>query len=151
MSSEGTSAQALPIDFAELCLALEAEVDARELRWVFDRDTGNVILLSREYEPAENDGLTPEDIAAAPSRFVLVPSGAVSVVDDMWAFVAQLNDARLKESLELALSAPRPERRFRAVLGWLPEELDRWHAFRQQRVEQRAKAWLATLQVSAAP
>ena len=153
-------------DFARYCCELLASVgpcalkrmfggyaistDGLTLAWVVDTHTGEVILLSREYEPAEHDGLTLEDIDAAPRRFVPVPPGGAVAVDDMRAFAAQVPDARLKESLELALSAPRPERRFRAVLGWLPEELERWHSFRQGRVEQRAAAFLSGLGLAAA-
>lgn len=143
------AAKQLQVDFDELCIALEADASA-ELRWYLDLGSGSVILVTREYEPADYDGLTLGELLALPDRFVPVPGSSQATVDDMQAFVSQLSDARLKESLELALSAPRPERRFRAVLGWLPEELERWHGFRLARVEQRAREWLRTLGVVAA-
>lgn len=143
--------KALPIDLAELCIALTAETEASELKWYLDLDSGRVILVSREYDANEWGGLKPEDIEANPTRFRAVPAAdSTQNVADMQAFVSALTDTRLKESLELALTAPRPERRFRAVLGWLPDELEKWHAFRQQRNEARAHSWLSSLGVAAA-
>lgn len=142
--------KSLPIDFAELCIALTAEAEASELKWFLDLESGKVILVSREYDAAEWGGLKPEDIENNPKRFKPVPAADPEhQVADMRAFVGELNDARLKESLELALTAPRPERRFRAVLGWLPAELEKWHSFRQQRNEERARVWLSSVGVSA--
>ena len=132
---------------SELCIALEAE--PAELSWFLDLTTGDVILVNVEYDPEENDGLTVSDLEQNTQRFRQVPSAdPVDMVGDMQAFAAQLTDLRLKESLDLALSAPRPERRFRAALGWLPDELDRWHSFRQQRCEGRATTWLESLGIT---
>lgn len=144
--------KALPVDLAELCIALEAESEMSDLKWFLDLDSGKVILVSREYDASEWGGLKPEDIENNPARFKPVPAPEPNhQLTDMQAFVAALSDVRLKESLELALTAPRPERRFRAVLGWLPDELEKWHAFRQQRCETRAHSWLSTVGVSATP
>jgi hypothetical protein len=136
------SLQQLPVEIEELCVALEAE--AGDLRWYLDLGSGEVILVTREYEPAEHGGLTVDDIEGQPARFRRIPSGnPQEMVDDMQAFAGQLADRQLKESLELALSAPRPDRRFRAVLGWLPEQQQAWRDFRQARCMRRALAWLA--------
>ncbi len=142
------AAKQLQVDFDELCIALEADASA-DLRWYLDLLSGSVILVTREYEPDDYEGLTLQELLGTPDRFVVVPGSSEATVEDMRAFVAQLNDTRLKESLELALSAPRPERRFRAALGWLPEELERWHGFRLARVEARARTWLGTLGIVA--
>lgn len=140
--------QTLPVDLEELCIALEAE--AGDLRWYLDVGSGDVILVTREYEPAEHGGLTVDDIEGAPARFRRIPPGnPQDTVDDMQAFAAQLSDAQLKESLALALSAPRPDRRFRAVLGWLPEQQQHWHDFRHARCARRARAWLESQGIAA--
>ncbi len=132
---------------SELCIALEAE--PAELRWFLDTSNGDVILVNDEYVAEENDGLSVNDLEQNAERFRQVPASDPSdVIGDMLAFAAQLTDVRLKESLELALSAPRPERRFRAALGWLPDELERWHSFRQARCEARAKVWLESLGIA---
>lgn len=138
----------LPVDIEELCIALEA--DSSDLRWFLDLDTGDVILVTEEYDPAEHDGLSVQEVEADGNRFRRVPAGnPVESVGDMKAFAADIGDAQLKESLELALTAPRPDRRFRAVLGWLPEMQDRWHQFRLQRCRARAHAWLTSLGIEA--
>ena len=140
----------LPVDVAELCVALEADTGAA--RWYFDSETGDVILLNDEYEPADNRGLTQVEIESNPQRFKTVPSGQQhESVADMIAFVAEVKDATLRDSLQLALSAPRPDRRFRAVLGWLPAELELWRKFRHQRMETRAHEWLKSLGIQATP
>ncbi len=132
----------LPVDLEELCIALEAE--AADLRWYLDLHTGDVVLVTGEYEPAENGGLTVVEIETDPLRFTRVPAGEPHhVLVDMAEFARQLGDGQLKESLELALSAPRPEKRFKTTLSWLPEQQDRWHAFRLERCRRRAQDWLA--------
>lgn len=139
----------LPVDLDELCIALTAEADVSGLTWFLDLESGRVILVNREYDPAEWDGLQLGEIEASPARFKRVPpADHLDLLNDMTAFVAALTDARLKESLELALSAPRPERRFRAVLGWLPDELERWQGFRHAATETRAHHWLTSLGVA---
>jgi hypothetical protein len=143
--------KSLPVDLAELCIALAAEQDVSDLKWFLDLESGRVILVSREYDKNEWGGLTLDEIEGSPSRFRLVPAAEPHhQLTDMGDFVKALTDVRLKESLELALSAPRPERRFRAVLGWLPDELEKWHSFRQGRCEARAHSWLSSVGVTAA-
>lgn len=131
----------LAVDLADVCIALEA--GELGYAWYLDLDTGATLLVGPEYEPAENGGVSREDIEADRRRFKPVPTRpAQAAFEDMAFFAAQLTDVRLKESLELALSAPRPFRRFKAVLGWLPEEQRSWHSFKQQRLEAEARAFL---------
>ncbi|MFZ5442783.1 MAG: UPF0158 family protein [Myxococcota bacterium] len=135
--------RALPVDLDELVIAFEAE---GELQWYLDVQTGAVILVGREYEPAEHGGLTATEIETDPTRFVKVPPAEPHlVVEDMRAFAEVHDDAQLRESLELALSAPRPEKRFKSALSWLPEHQARWHAWRQDKCLARVKNWLARL------
>jgi hypothetical protein len=144
------SLKTLSVDMSELCIALEAE--AGEFPWFLDVETGDVILVTHEYDPEENGGLTRQDIEANPERFLAVPSGdPQETVADMRAFLGTSGDDRLKESLELALTAPRPERRFRSVLNWMPAELQRWHEFRLSRCQRRAHDWLTSLGIAAVP
>ena len=134
--------RSLPVDLEELSIALEAET--ADLRWYFDQRTGDVLLVTPEFEPAEHDGLTVTEIENEPARFVRIPPGHPQrVIDDMRAFVSSLGDTTLQESLELALSASRPERRFKTALSWLPERQQQWHAWHREHCRQRALAWLA--------
>ncbi len=134
----------LPIDLTELCIALENE--AQGFDWYLDTVTGDTVLVNAEYDPEEYGGLKVDEIEGDPQRFRRVPTtDERTAFADMEAFAQAHPDERLKESLMLALEAIRPERRFRAVLGWLPEEQHQWHSFRHQRLETRARAWLEHL------
>lgn len=139
----------LPIDLEDLKIAFEAE--SAELQWYLDAETGAVILVSREYDPHEHEGITPLDIERDPDRFVRVPPAEPSHLrDDMATFTSMVRDPQLQESLELALSAPRPERRFKSALSWLPEQQTRWHEFRQMRSTERMRRWLEVHGIHAA-
>lgn len=132
----------LAVDLEELSIALEAET--ADLRWYLDVNTGEVLLVTHEFEPAEHGGLTVTEIENEPRRFVRIPPGNPQrVIDDMRAFVTSLGDAKLQESLELALSASRPERRFKTALSWLPERQQQWHAWYREHCQRRAIGWLA--------
>ena len=134
----------MTIDLADVCIALSGE--GGPLRWFLDTQTGSTLLINGEYDPGQNGGLTAAQVEADGDRFKAIPAGDPHLtLIDMAAFAAHTTDALLRESLELALAAPHPERRFRAVLGWLPEEQARWHAYRQGRLEERARAWLKKL------
>lgn len=134
----------LPVDLTELCIALEAEVS--EFHWFLDVQTGEVLLVTNEFDPNEHGGITVMNIETDPVRFKRVPAGSLDeLLLDMHAFLDWLSDEKLRESLTLALEAPRPERRFRAVLGWVPGLQEQWHGFRQDRIEGRARSWLETL------
>ncbi len=137
----------LEVDIADVCVALSGE--GGELEWYLDLHSGETLLVNSEYSPEEHGGLTPKQIHADSLRFKRIPPPAHDeLLRDMESFAAESPDERLKQSLELALSAPHPERRFRAVLGWLPDEQQRWRSFRQERLERRAKSWLSTLGLS---
>lgn len=139
--------RALPVDLEELSIALEAET--ADLRWYLDLVSGDVLLVTQEYEPAEHDGLTVTEIETSPARFVRVPaSSPARSVDDMKAFVSSLGDPQLQESLDLALSASRPEKRFKTALSWLPERQQQWHAWHRQACLQRALDWLARMGIT---
>lgn len=138
----------LPVDVEELVIAFETE--ATDFCWYLDLQTGAVILVGRDYEPAEQGGLTKVEIETDPTRFVPVPVvSSEQVVADMRFFAESLQDGQLKESLELALQAARPTRRFKTALSWLPEQEARWHTCYQSRCLDRAISWLASLGLSA--
>lgn len=137
-----TELRAIPVDLAELRLAFEAET--QDLPWYLDTGTGEVLLVTSEYEPSQHRGVTVAQIEGDPARFLRVPpSNPQHLVDDMRAFAESVGDTQLTESLDLALSAPRPDKRFKTVLSWLPERQQQWHAWRQARTMERVTSWLA--------
>lgn len=137
-----TALRAIGVDLTELRLAFEA--DTQDLPWFFDTQTGAVLLTTAEYDPAQHGGLTVAQIEGDAQRFLRVPpSNPDQLIADMREFAEGSGDTQLKESLELALSAPRPDKRFKTVMSWLPEQQARWNAWRQQRTLERVTAWLA--------
>lgn len=140
----------LPVDLEELSIAFESF--GADVQWYLDTETGDVILLNREYDPAEHKGLTPAEIESNGKRFVAVPrSDSFALVGDMLAFAKEVADAQLKESLQLALSAPRPSKYFKMALSWLPEQQSRWHAFRLEACRGRVKGWLEQQGIQPSP
>jgi Uncharacterised protein family (UPF0158) len=139
----------LHIDLTELCIARETET--AELAWFLDIETGAVILLNPEYEPAKNGGLQPHEIEGNPNRFVPVTAQRNEDTQrDLKAFCDQVRDVQLKETLSLALAASRPEKRFKTLLQWLPEELGHWRQFRREACESRARTWLKSIGIEMA-
>jgi hypothetical protein len=61
----------------------------------------------------------------------------------MEAFIETVASRRLQERLWGAIRGRGAFRRFKDVLAGHPAERDRWFAFRDGRVCQRALAWLA--------
>jgi hypothetical protein len=78
------------------------------------------------------------------TRFVPVPGAdARAGYADMEAFIETVAGPRLRERLWGAIRGRGAFRRFKDVLARHPAELERWFAFRDGRVRQRALAWLA--------
>lgn len=61
---------------------------------------------------------------------------------DLEAFVATVADGRLQRRLNGAIIGRGAFRRFRAVLDDHPDEQERWYAFRNERLRERALRWL---------
>lgn len=144
------AARELPVDLDELCIALESVMG--ELRWYFDRDSGRTLLVNREYDPVADEGPSRAEIESQPERFIPVPGLRTDeLLEDMRAFIGTVGESTLRESLELTLLAPKPERRFKSVLGYVPDVRQRWFQFKRQRLESRARAWLSSIGVLLQP
>lgn len=142
------SLRQLPVDLGDVCIALSPE--GVHDRWYLDLQTGETLLVNAEYDAMEHGGIPATVVESEGARFRRIPPAAENEgLGDMRAFAASRDDVTLQGSLELALQAPQPEKRFRSVLGWLPDALADWHHFRQRRLEERARAWLKSLGVRA--
>jgi hypothetical protein len=140
----------LPVDLDDLCIALETA--AGEMSWYLDGHTGNTILVTAEYDPVEQEGPSLDEIEADPSRYLPIPAADNrEALRDMESFIQGLADARLKESLELALAAPKPFRRFKSVLAYVPEQRRQWLEFKSERTELRALEWLKLQAIEPVP
>lgn len=134
--------KALPIDISEVCMALDTS--RGDVVWFIDAKTGELTLVSPESGKGGDEGPTRDELERLPKRYLPFPvADRRAGIQDMKAFAAQLEDERLRESLEMALTAPAPFRRFKSVLQYVPEERERWLRFRRKRLEERAHRWLA--------
>ena len=82
--------------------------------------------------------------AGLDERYIRIPK-AVSRQEyqDIEEFIETVQDPRLKEHLEQAISGREAFRGFKDVLLSYPEEQERWFAFQNGRQRQRVLEWLA--------
>ena len=78
------------------------------------------------------------------TRYVALPT-ADSRADyrDMEAFVETVSSRQARNYLESAIDGRGAFRRFRDALMRFPDERERWFKFKQARLEERAREWLA--------
>ncbi len=77
------------------------------------------------------------------SRYIEIPShDSREGYRDMEAFIANVNDPRLAERLERAISGRGAFRYFKDVLFDYPAERERWFQFKDDRLHQRVLDWL---------
>lgn len=78
-------------------------------------------------------------------RYLSVPlSDSHEAYQDMEAFIALLENEKVKTRLEQAILGRHPFRRFVDILISYPVERERWFAFKQERLHQRILEWLAS-------
>ena len=79
------------------------------------------------------------------TRFLRLPEAdARAGYTDMETFIATVASARLRERLGAAIRGRGAFRRFKDVLAGYPEERGRWFAFKDGRVRERVRDWLAS-------
>jgi hypothetical protein len=77
------------------------------------------------------------------SRFIEVSSAdSREGFQDMEDFTESVENERAQKRLCFALSGPKPFRRFKDALEELPDERERWFAFKADRSKQRVLDWL---------
>ena len=125
-------------DFDGLVQAFESQLDT--IRYYFDRETGEVVMVSEEFGegPGGESGADQEG-----DRFLLVPplttNDRFQIMED---FVESLPDEALIEELNQALIGKGAFQRFEAVLQGYPQRLEQWRRFRADKVTARAREWL---------
>jgi hypothetical protein len=84
------------------------------------------------------------------SRFVPVPATDSRVAyQDLEAFIAAVEDGELQAWLGRAIIGRGAFRRFKDTLAEAPPEHERWLAFRDARLRERALAWLRQVGIEA--
>ncbi len=132
----------LKIALDELCWALEDR--SGESAWVLDTETGDLLLISDAVEdddlPVPRTEMEDDDTG----RFLWIePEESRDAFRDMEDFIPTVSGVQLRGLLEVAITGKGAFRRFKDVLARSSAELARWYAFRRQRLETRARAWLA--------
>jgi hypothetical protein len=129
----------LRVDLEELAMALE---DASgEISWCLDTTTGDVILVSSDLEVDER---AAEIEADESGRYLPIPhADSHTGYEEMQDFIETVQDVRFRELLEVSIQGRGAFRRFRDAVGRDNAELQRWFAYRNQRLEDRARKWLA--------
>ena len=134
----------LPIDLAELADILEG--DPTHGGGLLDLHTGQVWPQTTIDYAHDNPGEIAEapDEDDDPDRWLPVHcEGSHDSYHDMQAFIDTLADPHQVERLQIAIQGRGAFRRFKDVLARIPEELDRWFAFSEERQRGRARTWLA--------
>jgi Uncharacterised protein family (UPF0158) len=163
----------LKIDLEELAMAFEAGASGIH-RSYLDLETGRVISIEDqllddlEWEdedsveegalgadmPGEADWLQEARADAREvseqlgTRYIEVPSDdTTEAYHDMEAFIATVLERGLRDRLESAIKGRGAFRRFNEILSQSFHERHRWFRFRDARVEERMRAWLATEEI----
>jgi len=131
----------LPVDVEEPAGILEG--DPLSVVGRIDMRTGGVwpqAAIDYALETGEED----EDSADDPERWLAVHGeGSREGCRDMELFIASVEDPGRAELLTVAIKRRGAFRRFRDELARWPGELERWHAFSEERRRDRARSWLA--------
>ena len=133
--------RALPVDLEELAGILEG--DPLSVGGRIDIRTGEVWPRAA-IEYAVETGEEDEDTADDPERWLAVHGeGSREGYRDMERFIASVEDPGRAERLAIAIRGRGAFRRFKDELARWPGELERWHAFSEERQRGRARSWLA--------
>jgi hypothetical protein len=134
--------RALPVDLEELAGILEG--DSFSVGGRIDIAIGEVwpqAALDYALETGEED----EDTADDPERWLPVHGeGSREGYRDMELFIASVEDLGRDGGLAVAIRGRGAFRRFKDELARWPGELERWHAFSEERQRGRARSWLAS-------
>jgi hypothetical protein len=133
--------RALPVDLEELAGILEG--DPLSVGGRIDIRTGEVwpqAAIEYVLETGEED----EDRADDAERWLPVyGEGSREGYRDMELFIASVEDPGRAERLAVAIRGRGAFRRFKDELAHWAGELERWHAFSEERQRGRARSWLA--------
>ena len=138
------SPRRVPVNWDDLEMALTT--NPAEWTCYLDARSGEVQMVRLDGLGEDEDGPSEEEIDAALGAGHLIrvePLGSRVEYGWMAAFVATVDDARLRDRLEVALDGRGAFRRFKNVLLYFPAERERWFAFRGERLRAAAREWLA--------
>lgn len=138
--------RSMKINLDDLCLAMDNS--SYECDYYLDLETGEIIFISDYMDETEVEELR-EKIDENPERYESIPKAeSYEGYNDMVDFIATVEDEHLVELLEVAINGKGAFRRFKDVLASYPEERERWYRFKDERMKERALAWLETIGIS---
>jgi hypothetical protein len=138
------SKREISVDLAEIAFAIE-DSDP-DHTWYLDRETGVVHLVAEN--SSDDDLPVPREDIEGDERFVPIESeGTDRAYRDMEEFTATVKDREFRSRLSDSLAGKGAFSRFRQTLAGNRVERERWFAFRQARLDARARAWLASIDV----
>ena len=136
-----TVLHAMSVDLEELAGVLEG--DSLSVGGRIDIRTGEAwsqAAIEYSLETGEEDEESIDD----PERWLPVHGeGSREGYRDMELFIASVEDPGRVERLAIAIRGRGAFRRFKDELARWPGELERWHAFSEERQRGRARSWLA--------
>ena len=145
------SPRRVPVDWA----ALETALTSNPGEWTCHLDvrSGEVQMVPVDRLGEGDDWPSEEQIDMGLEAGHLIhiePLGSRVEYGWMAEFVATVDDARLRDGLEVALDGRGAFRRFKNVLFDDPAERERWFAFRGERLRAAAREWLDDLGIDPA-
>jgi len=124
-----------PASLEALIQALESQLDT--ITHYYDRETGEVVMVSEEF----SEGLG--DMEAGADRYLLIsPFTTNERFQIMEDFVESLPNEGLIEELNQALIGKGAFQRFEEALQKYPNRRKQWHSFRAAKLNARAREWL---------
>jgi hypothetical protein len=127
---------------------LEMALTGNPASWTYylDLRSGEVQMVPIDRLEADDDWPSEDEIddgLDAGYLLLVEPLGSSVEYEWMAGFAESVSDVRLRERLEVALDGRGAFRRFKNALLHDLAERDRWFLFRDERVRQAARDWLA--------
>ncbi len=124
-------------------LAKATEDGAPENRYLLDRSTGQIILLSSKTMGTSELLSFRDRMSREPNRYVAIPrTPSDEKYHDMELFVGQAKDKKLQEKLLMILRGGNPIHPFLDAVDAHPQGRELWKQFKQVRVQKRVDDFL---------
>jgi hypothetical protein len=110
-----------------------------ELAYFLDRETGEVFSVPTDYD----DDPFWDEVETQDDRYLEIPSFDYAQERQMvHAFIQEIGNEGLKAMLVRAFLGKHSHGRLDEILSFYPEELERFHAVREELLTGRAGQWL---------
>ncbi len=136
----------LKIDLNKVMLALESRANHDFDEFYLDKHTGEVLSAD---ETASKDPAKFAAVESTPGRYIMIkplPQQDIELLMD--DFLDTLQDAEARHELEQLLLESGTFLDFKTVLSEFPDTQNKWEAFHAKEMEQLAKSWLRSNDIS---